>query len=233
MNELLNKIFREAEYTLVENEVPFFSYLNSAFYFHIDFSEAVFSQLKNIEEFEQQKQYQKLKNYFNHENAKGELNQLEKNSSLIVTVKCESLASLEKYQQHILLLEEDEYHFKKYVILYSEETLKELPDSKIMENLRVLVSNKSLFDQYASGGFMPEIESYIFILQLFVKLPFLQLTFEEEDFKSLEQLKVEKLGELQGQFDFLVQNKKKIMSIDFTKETSESEIDKLLKELYD
>lgn len=113
---------------------------------------------------------------------------IRKNSSLFVLVKVDSLS--EFYNNHlknIMDIEEDEYYFRKYVILYTEEGINKLePNTQFL--LQYIQSkdleDQSLFAKFENNMFFEE--AYFIAMQLIIKLPFISLPHASEHFKMIE-----------------------------------------------
>ena len=100
-------------------------------------------------------------------------NKIKKNTSLFVTIKVDELKqSYESLRSMIMKVEEDEYYFRKYVILYTEEGLSRL-NSNIEDLLNYIQSTSPegeyLFDKFESDMFFDT--SYFIAMQLIIKLP--------------------------------------------------------------
>lgn len=233
MIEIIKKIILEAGHQAhqIDDQTSYYSNKNVAYFFILNLELSEMISIKNYSDFEQNEKYSSLKSSFSKLITEGESNTLEKNTALIILVKCDTLTSIEKYQQQILLLEEDEYFFKKYVILYSESGIQGLnPDGQLIPILQQKVKQEDNFNTYAAEGYNDGIAEYIVVLQLFIKLPFLKLSFDGENYKLLGQKISETLGsDLENTFDNLLLHSKKIEETDFGREESENSIEELLK----
>ncbi|HEM4158657.1 TPA: hypothetical protein U1W87_001991 [Streptococcus suis] len=87
----------------------------------------------------------------------------------------------------IMIIEEDEYYFRKYVIFYTEDGL-----SKIEPNSQFLLDyiqsedskNESLFDKFENNMFFDD--AYFITMQLIIKLPFISLPHSNDHFEAVE-----------------------------------------------
>lgn len=95
-----------------------------------------------------------------------------KNTDLIILHKLENLSEFNKLENKILAIEEDPYHFKKYVLYYisGEE---DLLNDKTYDELKLIISNQALFEEYKSNPLLPS--AYSIAARIFIKLPFLDL----------------------------------------------------------
>lgn len=233
MNEIVKRIFTESshEENSTEDGITYFSYKDVAYYFLLELEQAEFEGIRKFADLEDNEKYKKLRSNFDNLLTKGESNTMEKNSSLIVMIKCDSLKGIETYQQQIFLLEEDEYFFKKYVIIYSEESIKDLKQVEpIIPSLQEKVNQEDKFEAYRNQGYKVELEEYLITLQLFIKLPFLKMAFKEDIFKSLERKIAGELGEeLERLYHQFVEKFEDISSLQFENEDSTDSIEEILK----
>jgi hypothetical protein len=105
-----------------------------------------------------------------------------KNTDLIIVHKLQNLSEFNKFETEILTIEEDAYFFKKYVLYYiegEEVLLKE----KSYEDLKNIISNQTLFDQYKANPLAPS--TYSIAARIFIKLPFLDLPKKPIDLMPL------------------------------------------------
>ena len=126
-------------------------------------------------------------------------NKIKKNTSLFVTIKVDELKrSYESLRNMIMKVEEDEYYFRKYVILYTEEGLSRL-NSNIEDLLNYIQSTSPegeyLFDKFESGMFFDT--SYFIAIQLIIKLPFASLHHSDNHFEIVEN-KIQARIEMEG-----------------------------------
>jgi len=126
-------------------------------------------------------------------------NKIKKNTSLFVTIKVDELKqSYESLRSMIMKVEEDEYYFRKYVILYTEEGLSRL-NSNIEDLLNYIQSTSPegeyLFDKFESDMFFDT--SYFIAMQLIIKLPFVSLHHSDNHFEIVEN-KIQSRIEMEG-----------------------------------
>ena len=135
---------------------------------------------------------------------------IKKNTSLFVTIKVDELKqSYESLRNMIMKVVEDEYYFRKYVILYTEEGLSRL-NSNIEDLLNYIQSTspegESLFDKFESDMFFDT--SYFIAIQLIIKLPFASHPHSDNHFDIVEN-KIQSRIEMEGLND----HKKKVDDI--------------------
>lgn len=235
MNTIINKImnaslFTEQSFAGIEK---YYSKNNNAFFFTLHYTIDEISVLKRYSEIAEKDSHKALLESFNNLIKEGGPNTLEKNSSLLILVKCTSLESIEKHHQQVLLLEEDEYYFKKYVILYTENTIAALNEQENLINyLTEKLNDEESFSKYAKNGFSEEIADYIMVMQLFIKLPFLKVQTVDNSFKALSEKITESLGETNERFvNWIFDNEERIKALDFMNENAEEMINELLSQL--
>lgn len=114
---------------------------------------------------------------------------VEKNTSLIICVQVDNIKQhIVGIKNDILLIEEDDYWFKKYIIVYSKESLPpNIDTTNFKDYFEALLTNNQLFKQYKEG--MYNNEEYFLTIQLFLKLPFLNVPINStNNYHSIEQL---------------------------------------------
>ena len=121
------------------------------------------------------------------DDRKKESDDIQKNSSIIICVKVDNLKKeFRELNNQIMKIEEDEYFFKKYVILYTENSVRDLKTKdNIVATLQDRLSNITNFDQFQENNFFND--EYFLVVQLFVKLPFLTIEKSDSDFQSIEE----------------------------------------------
>lgn len=230
MNDILQKIFTEAgfEASLAGGQRYYFKG-ERAYFFLLDINITEMGNLKSFTDLESNGRYIELKNSFNTLVKEGTSNTLQKNSALLITVKCTSLAALHDQQQQILMLEEDEYFFKKYVLLYTDACIAGLNVAGlVIPVLQDKVRDEANFNRYAGEGYSAALDEYMVVLQLFIKLPFLKLSFDGAEYKPLDQKIIDSLGpELNQNYEDFLTIAPQLSGVDFTDHNSEQLIDQL------
>lgn len=233
MIQLLKNIFKENNIIEIEEKKECFTYEKKSFFFNINIQESELVKIKNSESLYNNVDFKDILKVYKDLVSTSGINQIEKNSSLIVTVKCEDLRSLTDLQQQILLIEENEFFFKKYVILYTDESISELSESPTINFLQEKLNDFEKFDKYSDEGYTSELAEYMVVLQLFIKLPFLKLTFSQDEYFDLTNKLKNSLSNDSLIYENLVKNINKFEAIDFTNEEVGKEIEELLKLLND
>lgn len=124
------------------------------------------------------KEFERLSVKSEHENIK-------KNTSLFILVKVDDLKGAfedEKIQKSILLIEEDYYYFRKFVLLYTQNGLSDLRDKATNEALYNYL--ESHIDDFEEDMFFNE--SYFMAMEIGVKLPFFTLPKRNDIYQSIE-----------------------------------------------
>lgn len=143
-----------------------------------------------------------------------------KNCDLICLLRLENLAEFKKLDDRIFAIEEDAYHYKKYVLYYTKEEEDCLAGFEFADLLRT-ISDKSQFDTYKDSPLSSS--TYSISAKIFIKIPFLILSHEKRELVPLK-LQVESAvaeSELTGLY-------KKVQDLS---ETDDVKIDELIKEL--
>ncbi|MGV3003387.1 ABC-three component system middle component 1 [Vibrio sp. E150_018] len=118
-------------------------------------------------------------------------NNYEKNTTLLLFVQQEN--NVDKLVSKITEVEEDEYFFKKQVVLLSAEFLSKLgsevsksTDFEVIKYLQDLMNNTIKFKQFMEK---PNADTYYSgCAQLFEKLPFLHMIVESSESNSLQNM---------------------------------------------
>lgn len=228
MKEIIKHLLTESQYSeKTEGNLSFYSNDDRSFFFIMTIEEQDFAALKNKELVKANSQYKEILDGFKAIVNSGTQAAIEKNSSLIVLVRCESIEAIEDLQQQILLFEEDEYFFKKYVILYTDESINDLAQHYNIHDLQEIVYDKKLFNRMAAEGYKDEFGEYVLVIQLFIKLPFLKLDNFEETFTSLRQRLENTLGQNLDSY-YSILNNADYENINFIEEDNEERINALL-----
>ncbi|MBK9247176.1 MAG: hypothetical protein IPM69_03465 [Ignavibacteria bacterium] len=235
MNTIVNKImaasgYSEESFAGIER---YYSKEDNAFFFVIQYSIDDISGLRKYSQLTEKDNYKGFLESFNTLIKEGQSNKIEKNSSLLVLVKSETLEAIGKYHQQILLLKEDEYFFKKYVILYTDATVSVLSQKlNLLNYLHEKLKDEVSFSKYAKQGYCQDIEDYLMVIQLFIKLPPLNVQIGGENFKALHEKISETLNENdEGFINWILENEEQISKLDFKQENAEGEIEALLNRL--
>ncbi|WP_149277646.1 ABC-three component system middle component 1 [Pareuzebyella sediminis] len=220
MYDLLINLFKQTEHQQINNdtEALHFTKEDRVHYFVLEIRYEDFSELKSISSFwETNEAYKKFKKEFDRIVVE-DSSTAEKNSSLIVLVKVDSLEKLERHKQQILLLEEDEHHFKKFVILYSENALVSISElATSIAALQEKVTENERFEKFFANGYSKELDDYLLLLQLFIKLPILKLKSGGESFKPIDQRINETLGEANLEiYKQIRELREELINFDFT-----------------
>lgn len=97
-----------------------------------------------------------------------------KNSSLVILISSKSYIQDEELYNKIYEVEENPFGMRKYVIVAHEDIITWLQEVDLSE-LRKLILNRGKFEQYQAKGLENDDHQYVGGMQLFIKLPFLNL----------------------------------------------------------
>lgn len=115
---------------------------------------------------------------------KKEKSDIEKNTSLIIFVKLDNLETeFIELKNRIMDIEENEYWFKKYVVVYTNNSLINLKNAS---RLNEVIFDELRFDNFKENLFADD--EYFFTIQLFMKIPFLKIGLKESVFSNLGEM---------------------------------------------
>ncbi|MFJ2389656.1 ABC-three component system middle component 1 [Pseudomonas koreensis] len=106
-----------------------------------------------------------------------------KNCDLICLLKLDKLAKFKELENRIFAIEEDAYHYKKYVLYYTKEEEDCLAGFEFADLLRT-ISDKSQFDSYKNSPLSSS--TYSIAAKIFIKIPFLILSHEKRELVPLK-----------------------------------------------
>ena len=142
------------------------------------------------------KEFERVSLVVEHENIK-------KNTSMFILVEVDDLKEIfedEKVQRSILLIEEDYYYFRKFIILYTRNGLLDLRDKETNETLYTYLDSN--IDAFEDDMFFSE--SYFMAMEIGVKLPFFILPKRNDIYQSIENQYQDDKDELDNRLlDFL------------------------------
>lgn len=228
MERIIKQLLIESAYVDKTEGISFYSKDDKSFFFIVNIPETDFTPLKNKDLIKENRQYKAVMDGFKTIINSGDNITIEKNSSLIVLVNCSSINAIENLQQQILLFEEDQYFFKKYVILYTDSSISGLTTTLLIPELRTKINDNTAFSRFAREGYQEDIAQYLVIMQLFIKLPFLNLGHGTEGFISLNQKITSVLNTEESLYASLLSQSEELMQIDFSNPEDEARINELL-----
>lgn len=126
---------------------------------------------------------------------------IEKNTSLLLCVRLNDIKSdINVIKNDILLIEEDDFWFKKYVITYSDTSVPDAPVSgTYLEYFNQLLLDNDTFREYKNDVYLNE--KYFLIIQLFLKLPFLNVPINtQNNFNTIGDILSQQLSTIEMQF---------------------------------
>lgn len=180
MRDIIIKFLQNNHFNQLNTEFDFYTNSQNSEYFIV--SQYSSDELHNF--FDDNKTSQVIKE-FERLSLKLEHENIKKNTSLFILVEVDNLKEAfkdEKFQRSILLIEEDYYYFRKFILLYTRNGVSDLQDKTTNETLfKYLESNIDAFeeDMYFS-------ESYFMAMEIGVKLPFFTLPKRNDIYKSIE-----------------------------------------------
>lgn len=196
MENLINKIFSECSFKKIASKgtAVFFAAETGDCpeYYIVDFLE-----MAHLRSFAENGHYDVMELFEEQKKADKEIG---KNTSLILCAKANDLKNeYDNHKNSILLIEENQYFFKRYVIAYTEQSVAAISDAElIVAKLQKDIVSNAAFQQYKEEPFRSE--DYFLLMQLFLKIPFLNVPEPNAtDYRPLEDLIGSKLSERQVQ----------------------------------
>lgn len=108
---------------------------------------------------------------------------IEKNTSLIILLKVEELwDDFKEIKNQIMKIEEDEYFFRKYIIVYDDKWINGIKNINSTDELNSEITKIDL-EEFRKDNF--ENSKWYLIIQLFIKLPFLNLKVKKIELENL------------------------------------------------
>lgn len=180
MRDIVIKFLQNNHFNQLDTDFDF--YTNSQYSEYFIVSEYSPNELHNF--FDDDKTSQVIKE-FERLSVKSEHENIKKNTSLFILVEVDNLKEAfedEKIQRSILLIEEDYYYFRKFVLLYTQNGLSDLRDKTTNEALYSYL--ESNIDAFEEDMFFSEL--YFMAMEIGVKLPFFTLPKRNDIYQSIE-----------------------------------------------
>ena len=161
MRDIVIKFLQNNHFNQLDTELDFYTNPQNSEYFIL--SRYSDEELHNF--FDDDKTSQVIKE-FERLSLKSEHENIKKNTSLFILVEVDNLKEAfedEKFQRSILLIEEDYYYFRKFILLYTQKGISDLQDKTINETLyNYLESNIDAFeeDMFFSESYFKRNDSY-------------------------------------------------------------------------
>ena len=180
MRDIVIKFLQNNHFNQLDTEFDFYTNSQNSEYFIV--SQYSPDELHNF--FDDNQTSQVIKE-FERLSVKSEHENIKKNTSLFILVEVDILKEAfedEKIQKSILLIEEDYYYFRKFVLLYTQNGLSDLRDKATNEALyNYLEFNIDAFEEDMFFS-----ESYFMAMEIGVKLPFFTLPKRNDIYQSIE-----------------------------------------------
>lgn len=180
MRDTIIKFLQNNHFNQLDTEFDFYTNSQNSEYFVV--SQYSPDELNNF--FDDDKTSQVIKE-FERLSLKSEHENIKKNTSLFILVEVDNLKEAfkdEKLQRSILLIEEDYYYFRKFILLYTQNGLSDLRDKETNEMLYTYLNAN--IDIFETDMFFRE--SYFIAMEIGVKLPFFTLPKRNDIYKSIE-----------------------------------------------
>ncbi|MDQ0222990.1 ABC-three component system middle component 1 [Streptococcus moroccensis] len=180
MRDIVIEFLQNNHFNQLDTDFDFYTNSQNSEYFIV----SQYSQEELYNFFDDGKTSQVIKE-FERLSVKSEHENIKKNTSLFILVKVDDLKGAfedEKIQKSILLIEEDYYYFRKFVLLYTQNGLSDLRDKATNEALYNYL--ESHIDDFEKDMFFNE--SYFMAMEIGVKLPFFTLPKRNDIYQSIE-----------------------------------------------
>lgn len=113
----------------------------------------------------------------------------DKNANLLILNKVKTISTIKS--ESLLQTEENPYHFKKSILYYTEDELKNLidaiGDSPALSSIESMILTENIFEQHKSHFDANNLESLIY--RMAIKIPFIKINITQtNNLKSLEEI---------------------------------------------
>lgn len=118
-----------------------------------------------------------------------------KNTSLIILLKSDNLENdFTELVNQIYKIEEDEYFFRKYIIIYSDSAIKKIKiENDIVKYLQTTISDNGKLEEFRKNNF--KCSEYFVILQLFIKFHFFKINHGEKEYNIISDILKKRITE--------------------------------------
>ncbi|GMQ55699.1 hypothetical protein AN1V17_00910 [Vallitalea sediminicola] len=180
MLDLFKNLYEQNDFkvTVYENNILFSVKENKQYYFTIQY---------NKNEFEGFYDGEKSKNLINiFDTLKKNKSDIQKNTSLIICLKLTSMHEITQTLKNIIFsIEEDEYFFRKYVVVFTKKSIKNIDiKNNIYKQLHEIIKKEDMMEKYQDNGYF--CDEFFLAMQLFVKLPFIVYDVNSTQFIPVE-----------------------------------------------
>jgi len=157
-----------------DEKIDFYYKENQDFFIVEDFSK---DELNNFFKDKKTNSLVNLLDNLKNDDSKNIFKDIEKNTSLIILLKVQKLKEeFEELKNQIMKIEEDEYFFRKYIIVYDAKSEKIIKEIENIEKINDELNNIKL-EEFRKCNF--KNSKWYLIMQLFIKLPFLKVKVKE------------------------------------------------------
>lgn len=193
MKEILEKLYCQNGFTKVESQERTLVFENENVEYYII---ETYKNSEILSFFKEDEKEGKTDGIFKvFDNLKKQKEDIAKNTTLIIGLEIDKLRDIEKYKNIIFKIEEDEYFFKKNVVVYTNEAIEWLENSNnISGDVIDKIKEDGKLDNYMNSPYSDK--EFFVSLQLAVKLPFITLRSEKtQEFEPIDKLLTEKINE--------------------------------------
>lgn len=181
MYSILKQIFSEydCQDIISDSGYNFYESRNREYFVTIEYS------IEELKGFFEADKTDKLLEYF--EEAQSERNDIKKNTTLYIYVETDNIESFFNENKNIILkIEEDQYYFRKHIIVYTKEGISSIKDKKnISSQLNTLLMKENRINNFIQNYY--EDEEYFIATQLVAKIPFLVIHHDQTPYELLSE----------------------------------------------
>lgn len=203
MREIINLIFTTSSFRVVAS-IQDCIFFENPFEGQHSYFLVVYLETSNLKGYLDSEYFERVQSFF--EEQKKIKADIDKNTSLLVIAKAKELEKdFLANKNSILEIEEDEFWFKKYVLIYSDISIEGFRQSQeVFADLKACVLNSTRFTAFKDSLFLDA--EYFVAMQIFLKFPFLNVPISlNEQFLSIDNILQNNLSESQISFlDLLV-----------------------------
>lgn len=222
-NILVNNNFK------LNNKINGFNYEDISYFFIKKLSIKDLKEINSVDALNRNKIYQDFLSKFKKLRDLDEYPAISKNSTLLFLIESDDITDLELYRPNILLIEEDQFFLKKNVLMFTPSSIEKIDKDISNTTLIDKLNNCALFDQYKDEGLCKDIEDYMVVIQLFIKLPFLNIDLQDNRFISLDKKLQDNLKEDYNIYLDLVGSFEEYNKLNLSDDASDESIETLLK----
>ncbi|MGX7024436.1 ABC-three component system middle component 1 [Vagococcus hydrophili] len=220
MNILLEKILKKNGFNTVSEDISIFTNELKSEYFIIENYPK-----KELINFFESDITGNLIQKFNKLQKNGDNNNIQKNTTLFILVKVENIKNAyTELVNNLILVEEDSYYFRKFVILYTDESLQNLENMENLQDMYKLLDKD--INNFEKDMFFND--TYYVAMELLIKLPFFKIKNSNNKYLTIEETyRNEKKDEIDNRLLDIFSEDRKYVDILSNVESTDSIIEEI------